>query len=92
MMYQIDWENAAKMCDELKGFKVYAGLIDDWWDTSGEIFDGEKRVYDEYVFACSKWATPGIMVERSDGFCKFIPCYKEGDDSDMPDWWTEGVE
>lgn len=91
-MRQLDWQKAAELCEEYKGHRVYAGLIEDWMYTSGEIFDGEKRVKNESVFVSSYWATPVIMVDGDDGFGTYVICWTEGDDCEMPDWWFEGDE
>lgn len=90
MIRQLDWEKAAKICDVHKGCNISAGLMEDWYYTADEIFDGENHVKG-YPYVSSYWATPIVMVEKDDGTI-LLPCWKEGNDSDMPDWWTEGAE
>ena len=90
MMRQLDWEDAAKICEEYKGCRIYAGLLEDLPYTEWEIFDGEKHV-DNYVYVSSHWATPVLIIKRDDGNL-IIPCWEKGEDSDMPDWWMEGAE
>lgn len=86
---QIDWKHAAELCEKYKGHCVRAGLLEDWSDTAGDIFDGEKRIFDSWVFAASEWGTPVVMVEMDEGYL-CIPCWIEGNDPDMPYWWADG--
>lgn len=86
----LDWEKAAEMCAATKQ-PVWAGLAEDWYCTSGLIWDGSRQVRD-YVFVASNWATPVlVMAERGPGG---IPCFRLDDGSaefGYPAWWGEGA-
>lgn len=89
-MKQLDWKHAREICEKYHGHKVSAGLSEDWFCTGGTIYDGEKYVdeADTYVYVASMWATPVVVVEFDEGDLK-IPCWMEGCDSDMPNWWAK---
>lgn len=87
-MKQLDWNRAREICEEYRGHRVTAGLIEDWDWTCGEIFDGEKFQKDEYVYVSSRWATPGVLIDLGMEH-HFIECSMEGDDPKMPKWWAE---
>lgn len=89
MMRQIDWRRAAEICAANPGRKAYAGMLEDMEWTSGMIFDGERRVEPEYVYACSFWATPVVVVEEPDGSNRVYECATEGGSCKEPEWWAE---
>ena len=88
-MRQLDWNKAREICEQNRGHKVDAGLDEDWFWTGGEIFDGENYISGDFPpYVASTWATPVLRVETDMGWMT-IPCFMEGGNSEMPDWWTE---
>lgn len=85
-MRQLDQEHAKRICQKYPGCKIYAGLDEDWFWTSGEIFDGKNYTTSEYVFVASRWATPAVKIELPKGTLT-IKCFMNGDNPDRPKWW-----
>ena len=79
-MKEFDWEKAKKICEEHRGCHVEAGMDEDWYWTSAEIFDGEKFT-GGYPWEVSDWATPVCRVVRDDGSMVTIPCFKVADET-----------
>ena len=73
---------------------VVGGLAEDWGYTSATIFkddryyDGSVEDYESFCGA-SYWATPSIEINYKDGTYEMFECYKEGKNSDIPDWWIK---
>ena len=88
MSKQLDWDKAKEICEKHKGCVITAGLGEDMFFTGGVIFDGQHRVKEHAPFVASTWATPVVIVHTPEGhLC--IPCYVNGNDPFMPDWWPE---
>lgn len=86
----LDWEKAASIVEKNKK-DVWAGLAEDWEYTSGLIGENGKQKKSTSVYACSRWATPVVVVgDEYDG--EEIECWKyatDEDSADMPDYWGE---
>lgn len=73
---------------------VVGGLAEDWGYTSATIFMNGKYVERdednfESFYGSSYWATPSVEIKYKDGTYKMFECYKEGKNSEIPDWWTK---
>lgn len=84
---QVDWAKAKKFIEDNKDRieSVEAGLTEDWGYTSGEVWNSKEGFVpreNTYVYACSKWATPGLEIEYTDGTSETLECWEHGDDSD----------
>ena len=84
-----DWIKAVKMIKEKKAQVVYAGLQGDWEYTGGKILENGKPVPEEdtYVFLCSNWAVPEILIDGA-----FHPCWilkEEKPEWDSKTYWPE---
>jgi len=85
----MDWKKVQQIVNEHPDSVIYAGLQEDWNNTSGLIF-AKGKYYDGYVFGCSKWATPIVDVDGEE-----IECwtYEETEErSGKPSWWGNGQE
>lgn len=83
-MKYMDWDKVKKIVDENPDSVIYAGLQEDWNNTSGLIY-AKGKYYDGYVFGESTWATPIVDVDG-----KEIDCFKNSPNewgSDKPSWW-----
>lgn len=84
----MDWEKVKQIVKENPGSIVYAGLMEDWSNTSGLIY-AKGKYYKGYVFGTSNWATPIVDVDGEE-----IECYvhekPENFTANLPSWWGEG--
>jgi hypothetical protein len=86
-MKYMNWKKVQEIVDAHPNSVIYAGLMEDWNNTSGLIF-AKGRYYDGYVFGCSTWATPIVDVDGEEIECWTYEETKEG--SDKPNWWGNG--
>jgi hypothetical protein len=82
-----DWHKAAQILRDERPNYAYAGLAEDWNNTSGLIFRDGKVVLedDTYTYLASAWATPGILLPGESGV---IPCYLLPSENDQ-NWDSE---
>ena len=86
-MKYMDWDKVKLVVEENPNSVIYAGLMEDWNNTSGLIY-AKGKYYDGYVYGCSSWATPIVDVDG-----KEIECYTyEAGTSHKPKWWGNGQE
>ena len=85
----MDWKKVQEIVDTHPNSVIYAGLMEDWNNTSGLIF-AKGRYYDGDVFGCSTWATPIVDVDGEEIECWTYEESKEG--SHKPNWWGNGQE
>ena len=66
-----DWGKAARIIKERQPSKAEAGLVEDWWETAGDIWrDGEIVPEDDtYTYLSSNWATPTLVLEGEQIAC-----------------------
>ena len=83
-MKYMDWHKVQNIVNEHPNSVIYAGLMEDWNNTSGLIYANGKY-YDGYVYGCSKWATPIVDVDGKEIECWTNEVTKEG--SHKPTWW-----
>lgn len=57
-----DWVKAAELIRQRKPLYAIAGLVEDWENTSGVIYENGKIVRDSYTYLASKWATPVLVM------------------------------
>lgn len=88
-MKYMDWKKVQQIVDENPNAVIYAGLQEDWNNTSGLIF-AEGKYYDGYVYGCSTWATPIVDVDGEEIECWTYEETEEG--SGKPKWWGNGQE
>lgn len=81
-----DWIKAAKIIIEKKPLNAIAGLAEDWFWTSGTIYEhGDISFdYDKYIYLMSIWATPIILLEYADGRQETVDCWVRS--SERPEW------
>lgn len=86
-MKYMDWEKVKKIVEEHSNSVIYAGLMEDWNNTSGLIF-AKGKYYDGYVYGASCWATPIVDVDG-----KEIECWTNDESkgcSNRPKWFGYG--
>lgn len=88
-MKYMDWEKVQQIVNEHPNSVIYAGLMEDWNNTSGLIF-ARGQYYNGYVYGCSLWATPIVDVDGEEIECWTFKKTKEG--SGKPSWWGNGQE
>ena len=66
---------------------IYAGLMEDWNNTSGLIF-ANGECHNGYVYGASCWATPIVDVDGKEIECWTYEETKEG--SGKPEWLLNG--
>lgn len=83
----MDWSKVQKIVDEHPDSVIYAGLMEDWNNTSGLIF-AKGKYYDGYVFGMSCWATPIVDVDGVEIECwTYEPTVEL---NEKPSWWGNG--
>lgn len=85
----MDWQKVQQIVNENPNSVIYAGLMEDWNNTSGLIY-AKGQYYDGYVYGCSTWATPIVDVDGEE-----IECWtfeKTEETSEKPSWWGNGQE
>lgn len=86
-MKYMDWKKVQQIVDEHPDSVIYAGLMEDWNNTSGLIY-AKGEYYNGYVYGCSKWATPIVDVDGEEIECWTYEETEEG--SNKPTWWGNG--
>ena len=84
----MDWEKVKQICEENPDSTIYAGLREDWNNTSGIIF-AKGDYYNGYVYDQSRWATPIVDV---DGTEIEVWTNKSHETTGLPGWWGNGAE
>lgn len=82
-MKYMDWNKVKEIIETHPNSVIYAGLQEDWNNTSGLIF-AKGDYYNGYVYAASVWATPIVDVDGEEIECWTYTQTKEG--SGKPDW------
>lgn len=85
----MDWKKVQKVVDEHPNSVIYAGLMEDWNNTSGLIF-AKGKYYDGYVYGSSNWTTPIVDVDGKEIECWTYEQTEEG--HRKPSWWGNGQE
>ena len=80
----MDWEKVQKIVDGNPSATIYAGLREDWGNTSGLIY-AKGEYYSEYAYCASSWATPIVDVDGEEIECWTYEKTKEG--AHLPSWW-----
>lgn len=84
----MDWDKVKQIVSENPNSVIYAGLMEDWNNTSGLIY-ARGKYYNGDVFGTSTWATPIVDVDG-----KEIECYvcekPKNFTADLPSWWGDG--
>ena len=88
-MKYMDWQKVQEIVDKHPNSVIYAGLMEDWYNTSGLIY-AEGKYYDGYVYGSSVWATPIVDVDGKEIECWTYEQTEEG--SGKPFWWGNGQE
>lgn len=83
VMKYMDWGKVKKVIEEHPNSIIYAGLMEDWNNTSGLIF-AKGNYYNGYVYGASIWATPILDVDGEEIECWTYEKTKEG--SGKPSW------
>ena len=83
----MDWEKVKEIIETHQNAIIYAGLREDWNNTSGLIY-ARGKYYDGYVYGASCWATPIVDVDGKEIECWTYEETKEG--SGKPDWLLNG--
>lgn len=80
----LDWEKAKKLIKEHPNSVIYAGLLEDWNNTSGLIYAKGKYYDGMFFYGASVWATPILDIDGEEIECWTYEKTKEG--SGTPDW------
>ena len=83
----MDWNKVKEIIKENPDSVIYAGLMEDWNNTSGLIF-ANGECHNGYVYGASCWATPIVDVDGKEIECWTYEETKEG--SGKPDWLLNG--
>lgn len=76
-MRVFDWIKAAQLIKERNPEEVYAGLGEDWENTSGVIYrSGHPTPLSGCAYLSSIWATPKIDID-----CDIIDCWRYEDET-----------
>ena len=84
----MDWKRVQQIVSANPDSVIYAGLQEDWNNTSGLIFAKGKFYDGGSFYGSSNWATPIVDVDGCE-----IECYtyeKTEEDYRMPKWWGDG--
>lgn len=65
-----DWNKAARIIRERNHETAFAGLAEDWADTSTMIYADGKPVKSESGYLASTWATPQLDIDGD-----FVDCW-----------------
>lgn len=87
-MKYMDWKKVQQIVDEHPNSVIYAGLQEDWGNTSGVIYKNGKYYDGGFFYGCSVWATPIVDVDGEEIECWTYEATKEG--SELPEWWGNG--
>ena len=83
-MKYMDWNKAKEIILKHPDSKIYAGLMEDWNNTSGLIYANGNYYNGGYVYGASLWATPILDVDGEE-----IECWtneKTDEGPEKPDW------
>lgn len=86
----MDWNKVKEVVEKNPNAVIYAGLMEDWNNTSGLIFAKGKYYDGDCFYGCSSWATPIIDINGEE-----IECWtydKTEEVSDIPSWWGNGKQ
>ena len=64
----MDWNKVKEVVESNPNSIIYAGLMEDWNNTSGLIY-AKGKYYNGYVYGCSNWATPIVDVDGEEIEC-----------------------
>lgn len=81
----MDWNKVKEVVESHPNSIIYAGLMENWNNTSGLIY-AKGKYYNGYVYGCSNWATPIVDVDGEE-----IECWTNNETewgSDKPSWWV----
>ena len=87
-MKYMDWQKVQKLVLDNPDAVIYAGLMEDWNNTSGLIY-ARGNYYNGYVYGCSVWATPIVDIDGVEVECWTYDETTEG--SSRPRWWGNGT-
>lgn len=83
----MDWRKVQEIVNKNPNAVIYAGLMEDWNNTSGLIY-AKGKYYNGYVYGCSMWATPIVDVDGEEIECWTYEETEEG--HSKPSWWGNG--
>lgn len=83
----MDWKKVQQIVNDHPDSVIYAGLMEDWDNTSGLIY-ARGEYYNGYVYGASVWATPIVDIDGEEIECWTYEKTKEG--SSIPSWWGNG--
>lgn len=83
----MDWQKVQQIVRENSDSVIYAGLQEDWNNTSGLIY-AKGKYYNGYVYGQSVWATPIVDVDGTEIECWTYEDPHEG--CNKPRWWGNG--
>ena len=89
-MKYMDWDKVQKLVDKHPNSVIYAGLLEDWGNTSGLIFANGEYYNGRYVYDRSVWATPIVDIDGEE-----IECWtynKSKESTGTPGWWGNGTK
>lgn len=91
-MKYMDWRRAHKIIEERakenSNITVMAGLMEDWNNTSGVVYEDGEFVTDDYVYASSCWATPILDFDGEEVEC-YTTTKPDGFTTETPAWWNK---
>ena len=84
----MDWKKAKEIIDEQikqnPDVVIYAGLREDWNNTSGIIYANGDFYDGGFFYGCSNWATPILDIDGYEIECYTYDITEEG--SGTPNW------
>lgn len=81
----LDWKKAKELIEANPDAVIYAGLLEDWNNTSGLIYAKGNFYNGGYMFyGASIWATPILDINGEEIECWTYESTEEG--SGLPDW------
>lgn len=87
-MKYMDWEKVKQIIETHQNAIIYAGLREDWNNTSGLIY-ARGKYYNGYVYGASCWATPIVDVDGAEIECWTAEKTIEG--AGRPLWLTNKI-
>ena len=89
-MKYMDWDKVQKLVDKHPNSVIYAGLLEDWGNTSGLIFANGEYYNGRYIYDRSVWATPIVDIDGEEIECWTYNESKEA--TSTPGWWGNGTK
>ena len=89
-MKYMDWDKVQKLVDKHPNSVIYAGLLEDWGNTSGLIFANGEYYNGRYIYDRSVWATPIVDIDGEE-----IECWTYNESREAtgtPGWWGNGTK